>query len=182
MLEVQIRCWCFISNDSAWLQQCLEQASSLTFVRCCPGTRTIAGDGKLSWPNIRLESLCGGAPGWDSRWDTPGPVGHAIYVKGQVIDIDVLVAVNHLVSVRQPLWHQQQTAVVHRYGLMASINHFTSRKQLMCNRSLLLLTLLQGRFEFKLCSIAARPGDAPNCHQLQRCVTLDSHCAQCALC
>lgn len=28
--------------------------------------------------------------------------------------------------------------------------------------------IMQGRFDFKLCSIAAKPGDGSKCHQLQR--------------
>jgi len=42
-----------------------------------------------------MGSYCGDAVN-ESRWDTPGPV-QATFVQGQAVDIDVVVAVNHLV-------------------------------------------------------------------------------------
>lgn len=66
---------------------------------CCivaPGARATAGNGTLTWPDISMGSYCGDAVN-ESRWDTPGPV-QATYVQGQAVDLDVVVAVNHLVG------------------------------------------------------------------------------------
>eukprot|EP00775_Hariotina_reticulata_P008431 gene8431-8614_t len=57
------------------------------------GAFEVSNKGKLRYPAGRY-GMCGDAA-WESKWDQPGPV-QAEYSEGQVIQIDILIAVNHV--------------------------------------------------------------------------------------
>lgn len=62
------------------------------------GAGVMSDSGALSWPAMRLDSICGGAPG-NKHWDAPGePV--ATYGQGGTVNVDSVITVNHLGRVR----------------------------------------------------------------------------------
>jgi hypothetical protein len=62
------------------------------------GAAVMSDGGKLQWPAMRLDSICGGAPG-NTHWDTPGEVV-AVYGQGGTVNVDSVITVNHLGRVR----------------------------------------------------------------------------------
>lgn len=63
---------------------------------CSAGNKVLGEYGRLTWPAMNLHSLCGDAPG-ETKWEAAGAV-QATYTAGQVMDIDSVIAVNHLVG------------------------------------------------------------------------------------
>jgi hypothetical protein len=62
------------------------------------GIVAMSDAGALQWPAMRLDGLCGGAPGND-HWEQPGEVT-ATYGQGATVTVDAVVTVNHLGRVR----------------------------------------------------------------------------------
>jgi hypothetical protein len=123
----------------------------------------MGGYGALTWPASKLQSLCGDAPGED-RWDMPGPV-QATYTAGQVVDIDVVIAVNHLVR-RGAL--RFEVAGCSLSSSRGGRHTGADTSHLVCVR-----VCPQGRFEFQLCDLDAKPADASSrCIKLSRCARL----------
>jgi hypothetical protein len=58
------------------------------------GVGKLSNDGKLRWPARNRNSICGDAAG-ENKWDVPGKIAK-VYKAGQVINIDVVFAQNHL--------------------------------------------------------------------------------------
>jgi hypothetical protein len=59
------------------------------------GAGVMSDGGRLQWPAMRLEGICGGAPG-NKHWDAPGAEPAATYALGSTISVDAVITVNHL--------------------------------------------------------------------------------------
>jgi hypothetical protein len=58
------------------------------------GVKKVSNDGALTWPAANRYSICGDAAE-ERKWDAPGKVAKT-YREGQVINVDVIFAQNHL--------------------------------------------------------------------------------------